>query len=131
MAEYLAPDWFTRTIANPIVRALGFATTLTVRGRTTGQPRSVPVNVLAHDGARYLVAPRGDTQWVRNLRVAGEAELSRRGKRERVRSTEVDDSGKPPIIDAYVQRWGRQVRSQFALLPDPHDHPVFRLEPAS
>jgi hypothetical protein len=89
------------------------------------------VNVLDHDGARYLVAPRGDTQWVRNLRAAGEAELSRRGKRERVRATEVADGPKLPIIDAYVQRWGRQVRSQFAQLPDPHDHPVFRLEPAT
>lgn len=131
MAEYLAPDWFTKTVANPLVRALGLATTLTVRGRTTGAPRSVPVNVLTYDGARYLVAPRGDTQWVRNLRAAGEAELSRRGKRERVRATELDDDEKPPIIDAYVQRWGRQVRSQLALLPDPHDHPVFRLQPAT
>ncbi len=131
MAQYLAPDWFTKTVANPIVRALGLATTLTVRGRTTGAPHSVPVNVLTYEGSRYLVAPRGDTQWVRNLRAAGDGELSRRGKRERVRATEVDDGAKPPIIDAYLQRWGRQVRSQFAQLPDPHYHPVFRLEPAS
>ena len=131
MAEYLAPDWFTRKVANPLVRALGFATTLTVRGRTTGAPRSVPVNVLMYEGARYLVAPRGDTQWVRNLRAAGEGELSRRGMHERVRATEIDGHAKPAIVDAYLERWRRQVRSQFARLPDPHDHPVFRIEPAS
>jgi deazaflavin-dependent oxidoreductase (nitroreductase family) len=129
--RYLAPDRFTQRIANPIVRALGFASTLTVTGRKTGTPHKVPVNVLTHDGARYLVAPRGDTQWVRNLRAAGEGEVSRRGHHERVRATEVADVDKPPLIEAYLAKWGSQVKSQFKELPDPGDHPVFRIDPVA
>jgi deazaflavin-dependent oxidoreductase (nitroreductase family) len=129
--KYLAPGGFTQKVANPIVRALGFASTLTVKGRKTGTPHKVPVNVLDHDGTRYLVAPRGDTQWVRNLRAAGEAEVSRRGKHERVRATEVADADKQPVIDAYLAKWGSQVKSQFKELPDPADHPVFKLEPVT
>ena len=130
-SKYLAPGGFTQKVANPIVRALGFASTLTVKGRKTGTPHKVPVNVLDHDGARYLVAPRGDTQWVRNLRAAGEAEVSRRGKHERVRATEIADADKQPVIDAYLAKWGSQVKSQFKELPDPADHPVFKLEPVT
>jgi deazaflavin-dependent oxidoreductase (nitroreductase family) len=130
-ARYLAPDFFTQKIANPIVRALGFASTLTVKGRKSGAPHKVPVNVLSYEGARYLVAPRGDTQWVRNLRAAGEGEVSRRGKHERVRATEVPDAAKPPVIAAYLAKWGSQVKSQFKELPDAADHPVFKLEPVT
>src|SRR4029453_4908077 len=62
---------------------------LPVRGRAPGTPQSVPVNLLSLDGERFLVAPRGNTQWVRNARVAGEAEL-RVGRRiERVRLVEL------------------------------------------
>ena len=69
---------------------------LTVAGRRSGEPRSVPVNLLDLDGERYLVAPRGNTQWVRNVRAAGTAEL-RVGRRvERVRLVEVPATERPP-----------------------------------
>jgi deazaflavin-dependent oxidoreductase (nitroreductase family) len=128
---YLRPGWFIQKIANPLVARLGMATTLAVRGRKSGEWRRVPVNVLEVNGARYLVAPRGATEWVRNLRVAGEGQLERGGHTESFRATELPDEAKPPLIDAYLQRWRSQVASQFTALPSPSDHPVFQIESLS
>jgi deazaflavin-dependent oxidoreductase (nitroreductase family) len=129
MARYLKPGFILARIANPIVMRLGLTSTLAVRGRTTGERRTVPVNVLDLDGTRYLVAPRGETQWARNLRAAGEGELRRRGRTERFRAVELPDEDKPPVLAAYRERWERQVKAQFEELPDPSDHPVFRILP--
>ena len=108
---------------------LGVVPTLRVRGRKTGRWRSVPVNVLELDGERYLVAPRGETEWVRNLRAAGSGQLQYGRRRiEPFTAVEVPDAEKPRLIAAYLDRWGYQVRSQFDALPDPSDHPAFRLE---
>ena len=127
--RYLKPSWLISRVANPLLTRFGIVPTLQVRGRKTGQWRSVPVNVLELDGQRYLVAPRGETDWVRNLRAAGGGQLQYgRRRTEPFTATEVPDEGKPPIIEAYLQRWGRQVRSQFEALPDPADHPVFKVE---
>lgn len=127
---YLKPGFFVSRIVNPLLMKLRLVPTLAVRGRTSGEWRTVPVNVLEMDGARYLVAPRGDTQWVRNLRAAGTGELRIKGRTEAFSATEVADPDQQPIIDAYLARWGSQVKSQFADLPDAKDHPVFRIEPA-
>ncbi len=82
---------------------------LTVRGRTSGEPRSVPVNLLPLDGEQYLVAPRGTTQWVRNVRAAGVAEL-RVGRRvEQVRLIEVAPDQRVPVLRVYLKRWGWEV----------------------
>ncbi len=127
---YLRPGWFTRKVANPLVALLGAATTLAVRGRRSGEWRTVPVNVPELDGDRYLLAPRGESEWVRNLRASGTGELRRRGKVEPFRATEVTDPDlQTRVADAYLQRWGRQVKGYFELLPDPADHPVFRIQP--
>ncbi|MFC4002701.1 nitroreductase family deazaflavin-dependent oxidoreductase [Prauserella oleivorans] len=86
---------------------------LSVRGRKTGEWRSVPVNLLTVDGERYLVAPRGHTQWVRNLRVAGEGRL-RVGRRvETFRPVELTDDEKPPIIHAYLTKWAWETGAFF------------------
>jgi deazaflavin-dependent oxidoreductase (nitroreductase family) len=82
---------------------------LYVRGRASGQWRSNPVNVLSHDGQRYLVAPRGQTQWVRNLRAAGGGELRVGRKVERFTATELTDDRKPDILRAYLARWKFEV----------------------
>jgi deazaflavin-dependent oxidoreductase (nitroreductase family) len=82
---------------------------LYVRGRKTGEWRSNPVNVLAYEGRRYLVAPRGQTQWVRNLRAAGGGELRVGGKVERFAATELTDEQKPAILRAYLKRWKMEV----------------------
>jgi len=82
---------------------------LYVRGRTSGQWRSNPVNPLTVDGRRYLVAPRGHTQWVRNLRAAGGGELRVGRKVERFTATELADADKPPILREYLRRWKFEV----------------------
>lgn len=79
---------------------------LYVRGRKTGELRSQPVNPLPYQGDRYLVAPRGTTQWVRNIRAAnGEAELRLGRKVEPIRVTEIADDDKPELLRAYLKKW--------------------------
>jgi deazaflavin-dependent oxidoreductase (nitroreductase family) len=113
---------------------------LFVRGRKSGEWRSTPVNPLPlHDGTRYLVAPRGNTQWVRNLRVTGTGEL-RIGRRvEPFRATEIADDDKPAILRAYLKRWKWEVGVFFngvdAKAPEEKlreiapGYPIFRIEP--
>jgi deazaflavin-dependent oxidoreductase (nitroreductase family) len=82
---------------------------LVVRGRSSGEWRTTPVNLLVVDGVRYLVAPRGVTQWVRNLRAAGGGEL-RVGRRvEAFRADELDDDAKPDVLREYLRRWAFEV----------------------
>ncbi|WP_067884625.1 nitroreductase/quinone reductase family protein [Nocardia vaccinii] len=83
---------------------------LAVRGRKSGQWRTTLVNVLTTaDGSRYLVAPRGHTQWVRNLRVSGAGELRLGRKSETFTATEVPDADKIPVLREYLDRWGWEV----------------------
>jgi deazaflavin-dependent oxidoreductase (nitroreductase family) len=115
--------------------------TLAVRGRKTGAWQTVPVNVLEHEGARYLVAPRGETQWVRNMRAAGGGELRLGSTREAFRVHEVGDAEKPALLRAYLRRWGFEVKAFFPGLAAEsgdedfrrvaRDYPVFRLTAAS
>ena len=112
---------------------------LYVRGRKTGELRSTPVNPLTYEGNRYLVAPRGNTQWVRNLRVAGSGELRIGRRTETFVPTELADADKPAILRAYLKRWKFEVgvffdgvgpdSSEEELLAAAPKHPVFRLVP--
>ena len=102
--RYIKPGWFTRTVFNPFVASLTRAgvsvwgsRVLRVRGRKSGEWRSAPVNLLSFEGKRYLVAPRGQTQWVRNIRVSHEGELWLGSKVEPIRVTEVPDSDRVPM----------------------------------
>src|SRR5258708_479806 len=116
MARFQRPGWVTAHVFNPMVAGLtrlGISVwgsrVLAVRGRTSGEWRTTPVNLLSIDGTRYLVAPRGHTQWVRNLRDAGGGEL-RIGRRvEPFTAVELDDDAKPPILRAYLRRWKMEV----------------------
>jgi deazaflavin-dependent oxidoreductase (nitroreductase family) len=128
---YARPPLFVRKVFNPIAMALGISGTeaLTVRGRRTGTVHRVPVIPVDHEGARYLVSPRGETDWARNLRAAGEGELRlRRRQPVRFHSTEVAVAERAPVIAAYRAVAGRAVKSFFEANPDPADHPVFRIE---
>jgi deazaflavin-dependent oxidoreductase (nitroreductase family) len=82
---------------------------LYVRGRSSGEWRTTPVNLLIVDGTRYLVAPRGITQWVRNLRIAGNGELHVGRRVEKFTATELADAEKPAVLRAYLKRWGWEV----------------------
>jgi deazaflavin-dependent oxidoreductase (nitroreductase family) len=113
---------------------------LTVVGRRSGQPRSTVVNLLELDGRRFLVAPRGETDWVRNLRAAGGHGTLRVGRRtEAFVATELPDTAKPAVLRPYLQRWAFEVGKFFdgvgadagddqlaAIAPR---HPVFELSP--
>ena len=112
--HYKKPGWFTRNVFN---RAVALATRLGVsvwgsrifgvRGRKTGEVRETPVNLLTHQGQTYLVAPRGITQWVRNLRAAGEGTLRLGRHSESFRGQELPDPEKLDVLRAYCAagRW--------------------------
>lgn len=86
---------------------------LAVRGRKTGEWRTTPVNLLTLQGERYLVSPRGETQWVRNIRVAGGGELRLGRRSEPFTITEVADADKPAILRAYLARWKLEIGAFF------------------
>ena len=127
---YLKPGAITRRIFNPLAMKLGFwnVETLVVPRRKSGEPQSVPVIPLEHEGARYVVSTRGESDWVRNLRAAGGGELRRKGEAQKVRVVELPVEERPPVIAAYRAKVGQEVDQYFKKLPDPADHPVFRLE---
>ena len=142
--RYIEPNWFTRHVFNPTVArftrwgiSLWGSRVLEVPGRTTGEIRTTPVNVLTIDERRFLVAPRGTTQWVLNVRAAGSCDL-RVGRRvEHVELAEIDDVDKPEILRAYLRRWKGEVGQFFdGVGPDATDdelraigpkHPVFEI----
>jgi deazaflavin-dependent oxidoreductase (nitroreductase family) len=146
-SRYIEPDRFTRRVFNPIVAgltrcgvSLWGSRVLSVPGRTSGEIRSTPVNVLTVGEQRFLVAPRGETQWVLNVRAAGGCSL-RVGRRvETVRLRELADSDKPDVLRHYVRRWSWEVGQFFdGVGPDSSDddllaiapnHPVFEIVPA-
>ena len=136
-ARYLEPGWFTQHVFNRLVvvlTRLGLSVRgsreLRVRGRTSGEWRKNPVNLLHHEGARYLVAPRGRTQWVRNLQAAGTGEL-RVGRRVEVfRAVEVADADKVDILRDYLRHWKMEVGVFFdGVGPDAPDEELARIAP--
>jgi hypothetical protein len=95
---------------------------LRVRGRKSGKQRGVVINLLTVDGVDYLVSPRGNTQWARNVRAAGVVEMGPRWRSERLRVTEVDDAAKPEVLRRYLARWYWQVKGYVAgLTPESSD----------
>jgi len=118
--RYIKPGVITNRVVNPLVAWLarhglgpGGAAVLEVRGRRSGELRTTPVNPLTLDGERYLLAPRGETEWVRNIRVAGGGALITRQGREEFAVAEVADAEKIPIIRAYLGEWAWEVGSFF------------------
>jgi deazaflavin-dependent oxidoreductase (nitroreductase family) len=103
---------------------------LSVRGRKSGEWRSTPVNPLTFGGSRYLVSPRGHTQWVRNLRIAGGGELRLGRRAERFTATEVPDDQKPELLREYLRRWKFEVGMFFeGVGPDAPDSKLLEIAP--
>jgi deazaflavin-dependent oxidoreductase (nitroreductase family) len=144
MPKYDKPDFLTMHLFNPLVAfatrmglSLRGSRILAVRGRKSGAWRTTPVNLLHLDGARYLVAPRGETQWARNIRAAGGGELRLGSKREEFRVTELGDAEKPAVLRAYLKLWKMETGKWFDGVthesPDADvlriaaEHPVFRV----
>jgi deazaflavin-dependent oxidoreductase (nitroreductase family) len=145
--DYRRPGWFTKHVFNPFVAfltrlglSLAGSRVLEVPGRKTGEPRRTPVNLLVLDGERYLVAPRGHTQWTRNLRASHSGRLLKGRRAEEFTATEIPDVDKPPILRAYLRRWKWEVGVFFdgTDADSPEEdirriapaHPIFRIEPA-
>ena len=142
--RYQRPGWFTKHVFNNLVALLtrlGISVwgsrVLEVPGRKTGEPRRTPVNLLSFEGRRYLVAPRGHTQWVRNLRASGQGRLLLGRRSEEFTAVELPEDERPPVLRAYLKRWKAEVGAFFGGVgPDSTeeelrriapDHPVFRL----
>src|SRR5436190_23475518 len=100
MTNYLRAGMLVQKVLNPVAMRTGMATTLSVKTRKTGSEQNIPVNVLEHDGIKYLVAVRGETQWVQNLRAAGECELRRKGNVSKLAATELPVGDRGPIVEA-------------------------------
>jgi len=146
--RYVRPNWLTTNVFNRLVALLTRAglsvygsRILAIRGRRSGEWRTTPVNLLVHRGERYLVAPRGLTGWVRNIRASGSGELRLGARREPIRVVELPDDQKPEVLRAYLRRWRFEVGVFFQGVgpeaPDEElrriapDYPVFRLLPES
>jgi len=135
--RYQAPGWFTRQVFNRLIRRLARlgvsvlgTRELRVRGRTSGVVRTTVVNLLVVDGQQYLVAPRGETEWVRNLRAAGSGEL-RVGRRvETFTYDELADDDKVSVLRPYLRRWKWEVGQFFqGVGPDASDAELRAIAP--
>jgi deazaflavin-dependent oxidoreductase (nitroreductase family) len=134
--RYLKPKKATNFFNESVARLtrLGISVygsrVLYVQGRKTGEWRSQPVNPLTYEGGRYLVAPRGNTQWVRNLRAAGTGQLRLGRRTEAFRAMEIPDDDKPPVLRAYLKRWKWEVGVFFdGVGPDASDTELRRIAP--
>jgi hypothetical protein len=143
--HYKRPDWFTQHVFNPMVSGLtrlGVSVmgsrVLEHRGRTSGELRHTPVNLLTYEGQQYLVSPRGQTQWVRNVRHAGGHLVLILGRRRQLyTATEIPVVDSLPILRSYLKRWKFETGMFFdGVTPDSSDadwaaeaprHPVFVL----
>lgn len=145
-AHYRRPGWFTRHVFNRVIAGmtrLGLSVwgsrVLEVPGRRTGQPRRVPVNLLTIGDHQYLVSPRGNGEWVRNVRANdGQLDLIVGRRRASFTAAEVtDEAAKVEILRAYLRRWKAEVGVFFdgvdaastdaQILAIAPKHPVFEL----
>lgn len=131
----------TTTLLRAGIKLVGFGRhptyLLTVRGRKSGQPRTTPVSVVEQDGKRYLFAPYGVVDWVRNLRAAGEATLTRGRHAEEVRATELPNGEASLVLKAFIASGKNPIARSFGVTVDSsHEeferttisHPVFLLQ---
>ena len=104
---------------------------LRVRGRKTGQLRGVVVNLMTVDGRDFVVSPRGNTQWVRNARAAGEVEMGPRWRGRTVRISEVADDAKLDLLKRYLDRWYWEVKGHVGgLTPQSTDEQIRAVAPS-
>jgi deazaflavin-dependent oxidoreductase (nitroreductase family) len=129
---------FNRTFGFLVGIGLGFSYNyvLEVRGRKSGKLYSTPINLLERKGKRYLVAPRGRTQWVRNAEAAGAVTLKKGGTRVSFRLRPLEQNEKPEILKAYLEAFKREVQRYFTIaagspadefVPVADSYPAFEL----
>ena len=127
---YLKPPLFTKRVFNPLAMKMGVggSAELVVRRRTSGEEQHIPVIPVDLDGSRYVVSTRGESDWVRNVRASGRAELRGKNETGTFRATELPVEQRASVIAAYRAKAGKTVEGYWKKLPDDVDHPVFRLE---
>ena len=108
---------FNRLFGFLVGLGLGFSYNylLEVRGRKTGKIYSTPIDLLEMNGKKYLVAPRGRTQWVRNAEAAGEVTLKKGTRRQKFRLRPIPDADKPLILKSYLDTFKREVQRYFSV----------------
>jgi hypothetical protein len=126
---YLNQPWFNREIINRFAMATGVvhSQTLTVIKRSSKQVQKIPVTPVDVDGVKYLVSTRGESQWVKNVRVNPNVTLTTNSGTTKYVATETPVEDRQPIIEAYKVKAGKIVKGYFSKLLDPADHPVFTL----
>jgi deazaflavin-dependent oxidoreductase (nitroreductase family) len=135
--HYKRPGWFTTNVFNRAVAALTSAgvsvygsRVLEVKGRKSGEWRQTPVNLLRYEGGEYLVAPRGHTQWVKNLRASGDGRLRLGRRTESFSAIELADDEKLQVLRAYLKKWKVEVGGFFdGVGPDSSDAELRRIAP--
>jgi len=135
--RFQEPSWFTKNVFNRLVAALtklgisvAGSRVLEVKGRKSGEWRRTPVNLLTFEGNRYLVAPRGHTQWVKNLRASGNGRLVLGRRSEEFSADEVGEEEKPALLRAYLKKWKWEVGAFFGGVgPDSSDDELRRIAP--
>ena len=129
--RYIKPPWMQRHVGNrmSVLFRPSLISKLSVRGRRSGRWHTTPVAVLEHDGERYLVSYRGASDWARNLEVSHTARLTQRGGVEEIEVADVPVAERAALLDAYRDRYAKMptVGSVLRALPDPADHPMFRI----
>lgn len=125
--KYLRPPFILSKVINPFVMAFGLITVLMVKGRKSGKWIKVPVIPVEYRNHTYLVAPRGETQWVRNLRKNTKGKLTKKRKTLSFTAVEISGNLQTEVV-TYYQKTVSGVKSQFIVLPNPKDHPTFKLE---
>ena len=129
--RYIKPPWMQRHVGNRMSALFrpSLISKLSVQGRRSGRWHTTPVAVLEHNGERYLVSYRGASDWARNLEASGTARLSQHGRVEDIEVADVPVIERAALLNAYRDRYGRlpTVGSVLRALPDPADHPLFRI----
>ncbi len=126
---YLKPNVFTAKVFNRIAMATGIggSETMTCTGRKSGNPQQIPVVPVEVDGTLYVVCPRGETQWVRNVRAVPKVSIKNKQGSHDYAASELPVAERSPIIAAYRAKAGKSVNGYWKHLPDDKDHPVFKL----
>jgi deazaflavin-dependent oxidoreductase (nitroreductase family) len=131
---------FNRVLTFLFARGVGPSKNIAIEhiGRRSGKTYSTAVNIVEYEGQRYLVAPRGNTEWVRNIRAAGGAATLKHGKPEPVTLIDVPEPERAPILRKYLGENAMSTKASFGIDPkSPLDefvkvsgrHPVFRITP--
>ena len=130
-SRYIKPPFMQRHVGNrmSVLFRPALLSKLSVRGRRSGRWHTTPVAVLDHDGERYLVSYRGASDWARNLEASHTGRLAQRSRTEEIEVADVPVPERAELLDVYRDRYGKMptVGSVLDKLPDPADHPTFRI----